>query len=111
MKDKIAEIKSYFYGSNVKFTLLYILCAIFIGLNCYLVPGDLFAASSSGPDGNPLSLFLFPRQDPVANHLADPSGVKHQPVRIWGEYFTSHRTSDVRSADHVYSEVIVRHYL
>jgi len=37
MKDKIAEIKSYFSGSNVKYTLLYALCAIFIGLNCYLI--------------------------------------------------------------------------
>ena len=42
MKDKIAEIKSYFYGSNVKFTLLYTLCAIFIGLNCYLVYREIY---------------------------------------------------------------------
>ena len=37
MKDKIAEIRSYLIGSKQRITILYVLSAIFIGLNCYLV--------------------------------------------------------------------------
>ncbi len=37
MRDKLAEIKSYLVGGNVKITVLYLLSVIFIGLNCYLV--------------------------------------------------------------------------
>jgi len=42
MRDKIAEIKSYLVGSNVKYTLLYVLCALFIGLNCYLIYREIY---------------------------------------------------------------------
>ncbi|MEI7725606.1 MAG: O-antigen ligase family protein [Bacteroidota bacterium] len=37
MRDKLAEIRSYLTGSNQRITILYVLSAIFIGLNCYLV--------------------------------------------------------------------------
>ena len=42
MRDKIAEIKSYLVGSNVKITILYLLSVIFIGLNCYLVYRQIY---------------------------------------------------------------------
>jgi len=42
MKDKLTEIKNYLVGSNVKYTLLYALCAIFIGLNCYLIYREIY---------------------------------------------------------------------
>jgi putative inorganic carbon (HCO3(-)) transporter len=42
MKDKLAEIKSYLTGSKVKYTILYVLSAIFIGLNCYLVYREIY---------------------------------------------------------------------
>jgi len=42
MKAKIAEIKSYLVGSNVKFTLLYVLSAVFISLNCYLIYREIY---------------------------------------------------------------------
>jgi len=37
MRDKFSEIRSYLTGSNRRITVLYVLSAIFIGLNCYLV--------------------------------------------------------------------------
>ncbi|MEI7898216.1 MAG: O-antigen ligase family protein [bacterium] len=42
MKDKIAEIRSYITGSNQRITILYVLSAIFIGLNCYLVYREIY---------------------------------------------------------------------
>jgi putative inorganic carbon (hco3(-)) transporter len=42
MRDKLAEIKSYLTGSNVKITVLYLLSLIFIGLNCYLVYRQIY---------------------------------------------------------------------
>lgn len=42
MRDKLAEIKSYLVGSNVKITVLYLLSVIFIGLNCYLVYRQIY---------------------------------------------------------------------
>ena len=37
MKDKFAEIRSYLFGGKRGITILYVLSAIFIGLNCYFV--------------------------------------------------------------------------
>ncbi len=42
MKDKVAEIRSYLTGSNQRITILYVLSAIFIGLNCYLIYRDFY---------------------------------------------------------------------
>ncbi|MCX6306628.1 MAG: O-antigen ligase family protein [Bacteroidetes bacterium] len=42
MKDKLAEIRSYLTGSNQRITILYVLSAIFIGLNCYLIYRDIY---------------------------------------------------------------------
>jgi len=42
MRDKLEEIKSYLVGSNVRYTILYALCAVFIGLNCYLVYREIY---------------------------------------------------------------------
>jgi O-antigen ligase len=42
MKDKIAEIKSYLVGSKQRITILYVLSAIFIGLNCYLIYRNIY---------------------------------------------------------------------
>jgi O-antigen ligase len=42
MKDKVAEIRSYLTGSNQRITILYVLSAIFIGLNCYLIYRDIY---------------------------------------------------------------------
>lgn len=42
MKDKLAEIKSYITGSNQRITILYVLSAIFIGLNCYFVYREIY---------------------------------------------------------------------
>ena len=42
MRDKLAEIRSYLVGTNQKITILYVLSAIFIGLNCYLVYGEIY---------------------------------------------------------------------
>ncbi|MFZ4522595.1 MAG: O-antigen ligase family protein [Bacteroidales bacterium] len=42
MKDKIAEIRSYLTGPNQRITILYVLSAIFIGLNCYLIYRDIY---------------------------------------------------------------------
>jgi O-antigen ligase len=42
MKDKLAEIRSYLVGSNQRITILYVLSAIFIGLNCYLVFREMY---------------------------------------------------------------------
>ena len=37
MKDKLAEIQSYLFGNRRGITILYVLSAVFIGLNCYFV--------------------------------------------------------------------------
>ena len=42
MQDRLAEIQSYVTGSNRKITLLYVLSAVFIGLNCYLVYRQIY---------------------------------------------------------------------
>jgi len=42
MKDKIAEIKSYLFGSNVKITILYLLCTVYILSNCYFVYREIY---------------------------------------------------------------------
>jgi putative inorganic carbon (hco3(-)) transporter len=42
MKDKIAEINRYLFGSKQKITILYVLSAIFIGLNCYLIYKEIY---------------------------------------------------------------------
>lgn len=42
MKDKIVEIKSYLTGENRHISLLYLLSAVFIGLNCYLIYRDIY---------------------------------------------------------------------
>ena len=42
MKDKLAVIRSYLTGGNQKITILYILSAIFIGLNCYFVFHEIY---------------------------------------------------------------------
>ncbi len=42
MRDKFAEIQSYITGSNRRITLLYVLSAVFIGLNCYLVYREIY---------------------------------------------------------------------
>ncbi len=42
MMVKLAEIKSYLTGSNQRITILYMLSAIFIGLNCYLIFRDIY---------------------------------------------------------------------
>lgn len=42
MKDKLAEIRGYFFGSKQGITILYVLSAIFIGTNCYLVYRELY---------------------------------------------------------------------
>jgi putative inorganic carbon (HCO3(-)) transporter len=42
MKDKLAEIKSYLFGSKRGITILYVLSAIFIGLNCYFVYREIY---------------------------------------------------------------------
>ncbi|MEI6433418.1 MAG: O-antigen ligase family protein [Bacteroidota bacterium] len=42
MKEKIAEIQSYLTGSNQRISILYALCALFIGLNCYLIGRDTY---------------------------------------------------------------------
>ncbi len=42
MKDKLALIKSYVTGNNQRITILYVLSAIFIGLNCYFVYREIY---------------------------------------------------------------------
>jgi O-antigen ligase len=42
MIAKLEEIKSYLTGSNRKITILYVLSAIFIGLNCYLIYRQIY---------------------------------------------------------------------
>ena len=42
MKDKLAEIRSYLFGSKRGITILYVLSAIFIGLNCYFVYREIY---------------------------------------------------------------------
>ncbi|NCA76691.1 MAG: O-antigen ligase family protein [Alphaproteobacteria bacterium] len=42
MKDKIALIQSYLFGDKRGFTILYVLSALFIGLNCYLVYREIY---------------------------------------------------------------------
>ncbi|MEI7663700.1 MAG: O-antigen ligase family protein [Bacteroidota bacterium] len=42
MKDKLAEIQSYLFGSKRGITILYVLSAIFIGLNCYFIYRDIY---------------------------------------------------------------------
>jgi O-antigen ligase len=42
MKDKIAEIQSYLFGENRKISILYLLSALFIGLNCYLIYREIY---------------------------------------------------------------------
>lgn len=42
MRDKLAEIRSYLTGSNQRITILYVLSAIFIGSNCYLVYKEIY---------------------------------------------------------------------
>jgi putative inorganic carbon (hco3(-)) transporter len=42
MKDKLAEIRSYLIGSNQRITILYVLSALFIGLNCYLIYREVY---------------------------------------------------------------------
>jgi O-antigen ligase len=42
MKDKIAEIQRYITGEERRITLLYLVMAIFIGLNCYLVYREIY---------------------------------------------------------------------
>ncbi|MCK9218999.1 MAG: O-antigen ligase family protein [Bacteroidales bacterium] len=42
MKEKLAEIKSYLVGSNVRITILYVICAVFIGFNCYYVYREIY---------------------------------------------------------------------
>ncbi len=42
MKDRLSEIKSYLTGSNQRITILYLLSAVFIGLNCYLVYREIY---------------------------------------------------------------------
>ena len=42
MKDKLAEIRSYLFGSKRGITILYVLSAIFIGLDCYFVYHEIY---------------------------------------------------------------------
>lgn len=42
MKEKLAEIQSYLTGSNQRISILYVLSAVFIGLNCYLVSHAIY---------------------------------------------------------------------
>jgi putative inorganic carbon (HCO3(-)) transporter len=42
MREKLAEIESYLFGSKLKITLLYLVCLVFIGLNCYLVYRQIY---------------------------------------------------------------------
>ena len=42
MKEKLAEIQSYITGSNKRISILYLLSALFIGLNCYLVYREIY---------------------------------------------------------------------
>ncbi len=42
MKDKIALIQSYLLGNKRGITILYVLSALFIGLNCYLVYREIY---------------------------------------------------------------------
>jgi putative inorganic carbon (hco3(-)) transporter len=42
MKDKLALIKSYLTGNNQRITILYVLSAVFIGLNCYFVYREIY---------------------------------------------------------------------
>jgi putative inorganic carbon (hco3(-)) transporter len=42
MKEKLAEIRSYLFGSKRGITILYVLSAIFIGLNCYMVYREIY---------------------------------------------------------------------
>ena len=42
MKDKLSEIQSYLFGSKRGITILYVLSAIFIGLNCYFVYREIY---------------------------------------------------------------------
>ncbi|MEI7500063.1 MAG: O-antigen ligase family protein [Bacteroidota bacterium] len=42
MKDRLALIESYFSGANRRILILYVLSAIFIGLNCYLVYREIY---------------------------------------------------------------------
>lgn len=42
MKDKLAVLQSYLFGDNRKISLLYMLSALFIGLNCYLVYREIY---------------------------------------------------------------------
>lgn len=42
MKDKIALIQSYLFGDKRGITILYVLSALFIGLNCYLVYREIY---------------------------------------------------------------------
>lgn len=42
MRDKLEELRSYLYGDKRWITLLYILSAIFIGLNCYLIYRNIY---------------------------------------------------------------------
>ena len=42
MNDKLAEIRSYLFGSKQGITILYVLSAVFIGLNCYFVYREIY---------------------------------------------------------------------
>ena len=42
MKDKIAEMRSYLTGSKQRITILYVLSAIFIGFNCFLIYREVY---------------------------------------------------------------------
>ena len=42
MNNKLAEIQSYLLGNKRGITILYVLSAIFIGLNCYLIYREIY---------------------------------------------------------------------
>ncbi len=42
MNSKLAEIQSYLFGNKRGITILYVLSAIFIGMNCYLIYRDIY---------------------------------------------------------------------
>ena len=42
MKDKLQEIRNYLFGNKRGITILYVLSAVFIGLNCYFIYRDIY---------------------------------------------------------------------